>query len=362
MADMATDLTFGINEQYKPLIAELCLLPCFAQQSIKKVFVIDAGLSKPCFKVQLDDTEYFAKHVTSGHTEVSANKLATNYGVAPKLIYGEGDWLITEFISGELLANTSLNEDEKLTATLSLLAQCHRLAYPKNNANTETTNIELEFSKLSIPILATEKVIAQLLNQLLAEKLSLSNKQLSPSQHNHLRAISETVQQKLAQTIKEVGQDNEVFCHGDANFSNIIQIKNNTLAHDDSYQLIDFECACIAPIEYDLAMFMAVNEIQRSKISAVIAVYSQEYKEMDQQRKQQNKEFETVDNHQESIINTPFLYYNLVTCYLDLCFLINGLWYLLQYQERELFTYKILANKQFSLLAMGYPETNIVID
>ncbi len=372
---MVTNLTSGMNEQYKPLIKDLCLLPCFAKRKINNVAVIDSGLSQPCFRVQVDEQQYFAKHITSGDTEILANKLATDYGVAPKLIYAEGDWLISEFLTGELLENCQLSTDKRLTVLLSLLAKCHRLPISLSNQNNKITNPQSAntasiYGAFAVPRLAIEQTISQLFQELLPQQQEVLHKQLSLPQRNSLMEIAQAVLQELAQISTEVGQSHEVFCHGDANFSNVIKLENSTTTDADlRYQLIDFECACIAPIEYELGMLMAVNEIENSKIEWVIAQYSDQQSNQQYWQSisetyidnQQVNHTEIVDNLDKMMTLSSNSATTLVTRYYALSLIINGLWYFSKYQQYKAKKYKELANKQFSLLKKQYPETNIVI-
>jgi thiamine kinase-like enzyme len=379
---MVIDLTSGLNEQCKPLIAQLSLLPCFAKQNIKKVFVIDSGLSQPCFRVQTHDNEYFAKQLTSDSTELFANRLASDHGIAPMLIYGDGEWLISEFLSGELLVNCELSEDKKLAVTLSLLTQCHALPLPSNSLNVESD----EGASFKIPRLAIAQTLSELFQELLSQNPPMSDTKLSLPERNSLMTISASVLQKLTQISNEVGLSNGVFCHGDANFSNIIKATNvpdsNTVTNaNHHYQLIDFGCSSVAPIEYDIAMLMAVNEIEASKTERAIAEYCHqrtqdnvvtEPQSVNQQylqnidslpcKNQAEKAPEIVDNSPMKTEVSVDLSKVLVTCYYDLSLIINGLWYLSQYQQRKVEKYKKLANKQYSLLSIRYPKTNIVIN
>ena len=365
-----TNFTAGVKEPYKRLVNELCLLPCFAQQIIQNVTSLETGLSQPCFRVHTNKHDYFAKYLANSGAELVANKLAAEFGIAPKLIYGAGQWLITDFITGELLVDCHLSEDEKLATTLALLAQCHRLT--KSSINRQIGQQSSSHNNaLTIPYLAIEDTLAQLFQALLPQQPLSTNEQLLLSQLNRLMAIAKPVLQELAQTRTEVGHSNEVFCHGDANFTNVIKLANATKADDElQYQLIDFECACIAPIEYDIAMLMAVNEIESNKIAQVIALYSQHNAQqiLRQQsgplmsKNHADKAVKIVDNLPDMTKNMDNICKHLVTRYYCLSLIINGLWYLLQYQQRNEEKYKKLANKQFLLLANRYPETYIVID
>ena len=371
---MVTNLTSDINE-HKPLIKDLCLLPCFANRSINSVAVIDSGLSQSCFRVQVGEHQYFAKHITSGTTEILANKLAADSGVAPKLIYAEGDWLISEFLSGELLGNGQLSEDEQLTVILSLLTKCHRLPFSSNNLTSQITNSKsantlANHSASVLPRLEIEQTISQLFQELSNQQPDILNQQMSLTEINCLMTTAESVLQELAQIREEVGQSNEVFCHGDANFSNVIKLENSTTDDADfRYQLIDFECACVAPIEYELGMMMAVNEIENSKIEWVTTQYTAQQNRQQYSRSssdiytdnQQENHTEIVDNLEQMMTFPRNITTDQVTRYYALSLIINGLWYFSKYQQYQDEKYKELANKQFSLLVKQHPETNIVI-
>lgn len=372
---MVTNLTSGINEQYKPLIKDLCLLPCFANRSINSVAVIDSGLSQSCFRVQVDEHQYFAKHITSGTTEILANKLAADSDVAPKLIYAEGDWLISEFLSGELLENTQLSEDEQLTVILSLLSKCHRLPFSSSNLNSQIENSKsantlVNHSASVLPRLEIEQTISQLFQELSNQQPDVLNQKTPLTEINCLMTTAESVLQELAQIREEVGQSNEVFCHGDANFSNVIKLENSTTDDADfRYQLIDFECACVAPIEYELGMMMAVNEIENSNIEWVITQYTAEQNRQQYSRSssdiypdnQQENHTGIVDNLEQMMTLPRNITTGQVTRYYSLSLIINGLWYFSKYQQYQDEKYRELANKQFSLLVKQHPETNIVI-
>ncbi len=335
----------------------LCSLPYFANKNITKIAVISEGLSQPCFRVLVDNNVYFAKHLTSGNAEISANQLATQYGIAPKLIYGEGEWLITEFIPGELLQYCNISEDEQLAVLLSLLVKCHRLPASVIQTNVKSNKAETPQATLSIPQLAIEETISQLFEDLSLQQQNADNSYLSLSQQNRLQATIDLLLQELAQL--KVGQSNDVFCHGDANFSNVIKKENSKKNTDNScYQLIDFECACIAPIEYELAMLMAVNEIQSSKTEQIIALYCQlssqlHYSNSPQLSRLTNEEnntinaaencMEIVDNLTVSTVDSGWINRLLVTCCGNLSLVINGLWYLSQFCQHRQEKYKKLA-------------------
>ena len=258
---------------------------------------------------------------------------------------------------------------------LSLLVKCHRLPVAETQANVKPNKVETPEATNVIPQLAIEQTVSQLFEDLSLQQKNADNRYLSLAQQNRLQAIADVLLQELAQL--KAGQSNDVFCHGDANFSNVIKKENSKKNTDNSrYQLIDFECACIAPIEYELAMLMAVNEIQSSKTEQIIALYCQlssrpHSSNTLQQSRLTNKEnktinaaensMEIVDNLAVSTVNSGYINKRLVTRYRYLGFIINGLWYLAQFYQHQREKYKKLANNQFSLLAEHYPETNIVI-
>lgn len=87
-------------------------------------------------------------------------------------------------------------------------------------------------------------------------------------------------------------------CHGDLNLSNIVQVNGS-----ESLSIIDWDFACLAPFEYELAMTSSINCLSFEQTDRVI-------------KQVLNK----LEHKME--INVK-----LVTRYLYLCNLINGLWY-----------------------------------
>ena len=87
-----------------------------------------------------------------------------------------------------------------------------------------------------------------------------------------------------------------ILCHGDINFTNIL------IDNKQRSWLIDFECAQLAPVEFDLAMFIAVNNIATDQVSELV-------------------------NHYRKLVPTYQPNEQLLTYYLLFSFYINGLWY-----------------------------------
>lgn len=342
-----------LDEKQQSLALKLCLLPCFTQHQIDSIRVINLGLSQPCFEVKYDDKYYFAKYLVASSIEPLASHLAASHGLSPKQVYLGHNWLISEFIAGEGLEQCLQTEDEKLVVLLALLARCHRIPYDITDHNyylapKVAQNSTNHSTQHSLPKLDIAAIIWQL----------WQNTTLSVSQTQVLEPLLNLLQQNLTNVMGKMPIIKAVFCHGDANFSNVIQGESKIKNAGNLYQLIDFECACIAPIEYDLAMLMAVNSIASSKIAMIKRGYQQALISLNQAKKPR----EIVDNLTTKLEVVASISPCLVTCYLDLSLLINGLWYLSQYQSRQQLKYKTLAIKQLTALAQRYPQARFVVD
>ena len=275
-----------IDQQQQSLALKLSHLPCF-NLKVDKISVINAGLSQPCFQVNYENKTYFAKYLIADSIEPLASQLAARDGISPKLIYVGQNWLITEFIAGQGLDDSDHNEEKKLVITIALLARCHSIALASASSKNESCHsdhqnliqkISLTDDQLSkqsyLPSLDISATIEQLLQNIV----------LSSTQHQALKSLVNVLQQNLAETHKIVQHTKQVFCHGDANYSNVIALKNVTKNSESLYKIIDFECACIAPIEYDLAMLMAVNSIDSSKVEMITSLYQQALTRLNQQQ------------------------------------------------------------------------------
>jgi thiamine kinase-like enzyme len=348
-----------IDQQQQSLALKLSHLPCF-NLKVDNINVINAGLSQPCFQVIHENTIYFAKYLIADSIEPLASQLAARDSISPKLIYVGKNWLITEFIAGQGLDNSNQSEEKKLVITIALLVRCHNIALSSKSESSHsnhqnlTPKISLTDGQLSkqsyLPSLDISATIKQL----------LQNITLSSTQHQALKSLVNVLQQNLAETHKIVQHTHtrQVFCHGDANYSNIIALKNETKNPENLYKIIDFECACIAPIAYDLGMLMAVNSINSSKVEMITSLYQQALTRLNQQQKSTKNIDNLTEITQENSNISPLL----VTCYFDFSILINSLWYLSQYQDRKLIKYKILSIKQLMLLATRHPQVNRLLD
>ena len=244
----------------------LSALPCFTQ--IESISKITLGLSQHCFKVNADNKVYFAKTINDT-AETSVTRCASEYGLSPLVIYHDKNWLISNFVDADNLAISTISVDNKINHAIKLMVQCHQL-------------------KVKPAELSAEDIIKSLLN----------NPHYSTLQKNALFALADLILSTLN------NPKNGICCHGDLNFSNML------INLEQSTWLVDYECACIAPVEYDLAMFIAVNSLASEEITKIIEQYEV----------------------QSSINVDP----KLLNHYLLFCYFINALWYFNTYHEKAL--------------------------
>lgn len=266
------------------LINSLKSLPCFDE--IKDIRLLANGLSQTSLKVTTATQLYFAKKLKTetASIEVSCAQLCARLGaqlasgqkskphLSPPVIYHDQQWLVTEFINGIALADSHLKNDIRISTALALMAQLHQLptAVAKQSVNK--------------------------LNTTLSVKRLLTNP--APLLVKHSQFL-EKVTKSLSTTITSLimaAKCPSVLCHGDINFTNIL------VDDEQNSWLIDFECAHLAPVEFDLAMFIAVNNIANHHINAIVNNYAK-----------------LVASYQPNgkLLNHYILY----------SFYINGLWY-----------------------------------
>lgn len=241
----------------------LNVLPCFTK--IDKISVIRLGLSQSCFKVSADNKLYFAKTVTED-IEVTMAVCASKSGLSPTVIYHDQDWLIYNFINAENLAQNTSDIEEKIEHVIKLMVQCHQLTIKPTK-------------------LAPKNIINSLVN----------NAYYTSLQKSALLQFAEII-------LIPLNNKNSVCCHGDLNFSNII------INQAQRTWLVDYECACTAPIEFDLAMFVAVNNIDSNEITTIIEQY----------------QVQSPVNIDQQLLNH----------YLSFCYFVNALWYFNTYHEK----------------------------
>lgn len=238
-------------------------LPCFTH--VDEISTISIGLSQSCFKVNADNKVYFAKTVTD-NIEISIAVCASKSGLSPAVIYHDQDWLICNFIDSNNLTHNKIDTEKKIEHAIKLMVQCHQLNI--NPAKLSETDIS---------------------NAL------INSSHYSTLQQTALLQLAELILVPLNNSI------NGVCCHGDLNFSNVL------MNQVQSTWLVDYECACTAPIEYDLAMLIAVNNLASDRITIIIEQYKM----------------------QSSVEVDP----QLLNHYLLFCYFINALWYFNTYHK-----------------------------
>jgi len=255
------------------IIQSLKSLPCFTE--IEELSLLTDGFSHTCVKVTTTTNVFFAKklNATTAEGEANASMACAEQGISPHIVYLDRQWLITEFIDGTSLADAKINADLKTVIALRLLASCNNL-------------VASEYYQ-AIPMLNT----SQSVNALLVKPTSI----LAPHL-NFLDKVTHSLTGAIDSLIIKT-QPNNVLCHGDVNFTNVL------LGKDKRAWLIDFECAHRAPVEFDLAMFIAVNDIPVEQLENIIDTYI-------------------------ALVPSVNINFDLLHHYLLYSFYINGLWYL----------------------------------
>jgi len=274
-------VSFLISKKEEQKINDIGALPCFAHGHCKVESLV-CGESHASFKVTFNknfvETNYFVKslagHQETAMAEIDSHLLAAEIGLAPRIIYHSPLWLVSEFIVGDSLANFGVEDlahvtINKIMISMNLMAKAHQLTPSVNHH-----------------VLDIEKLL-----------LSQKNQQhVTPLQHVALNIT-------LSKIVPDQADHNDlVLCHGDVNYDNI------RLSHSfkqdyalNKTWLVDYECSYLAEAEYDIAMFIAVNEFCLDDVSDVIQSYQY---------------YSMISLNKEK-----------VRAYLACCYLINGLWY-----------------------------------
>lgn len=259
-------------------------LPCFTQ--IDTITSIPSGMSQSCFTVIADNKHYFAKTI-NGNTEVAVAKHASKSGLSPAVIYHDKQWIINQYIEANNLAVSQINTEEKIKYTVNLMVKCHQL-------NSKPA------------ALTASDVMTELICK---EHYSIEQ-----------QALLLEIVELMVFPLKNI--KGGVCCHGDLNFSNIL------ITQSKKTWLVDFECACTAPLEYDLAMMIAVNNLTRDEIPKIIEQYV----------------YQSSVNVDSQLLNH----------YLSFCYFMNALWYFNTTKETLCFekSQKLLTHskKQFNSL------------
>lgn len=265
-------------------IISLKSLPCF--NDIIDISPITAGLSHSCFKVITSRHSFFAKKLCrkTAKIELDSSANTAQVGLSPTIIYHNTDWLVTEFINGTTLDKVNMCINDKFSVALALMTKLHTLSPQVNTHNLNPLNT----------LTLTKSLFSHCESLDLAQRATLEN-------IGHMLTIT------LQREQKRSGSP-DVLCHGDINYSNIMieykgpkSNKADTFLYGRSW-LLDFECAQLAPVEFDLAMFIAVNNISFELKDQVIVNY--------------------VKQLPEFIPN-----YRLLDTYILYSFFINALWY-----------------------------------
>jgi thiamine kinase-like enzyme len=276
---------------------EIQALSCFSSKSCS-VESLTGGESHLCFKVTVNkgslENHYFVKsladHQATAKAETASNLLAAQAGLAPAIIYHSPLWLVCEFIAGESLSSFDAESMphvsiSKMMIAMNLMVKTHQLK-PSNDHQ----------------ILDIKGLLVSQKNQ----------PHVTPLQHVALNiTISKIVP-------KQARYADLVLCHGDVNYGNIRL--SDTFRKDYALEktwLVDYECSYLAEVEYDIAMFIAVNELGTDDVDSVIRSY-QKYVEMN------------ITDHAKHIVDKEK-----VRGYLACCYLINGLWYFEVANERK---------------------------
>lgn len=302
------------------LMEQLHQLPCFKDLLIQNIEATPTGLNQKSYRVVCaNKQQFFAKKLMINSPEVVGHTIAAQIGISPELYYADQHWLVSEFIESQELSTQQISLESKLSIMLKLLVVFHK-----------EQNLESNSGDGSLP--ALERVDFRVIFSQL-----LSNTTLSKQQIRSLRHITDSLLNELPTFLQQV-QPELVLCHGDANFSNVISAQNK-------HYLIDFECACVAPIEYELAMLMAINGLSSDDSSLVISSYHRALQQ------QLNHTCYFVPN----IALLAKIQNKLVTCYYVISLLINVLWCFQQLKKERAIHIESLLEQQLILLEKHLP-------
>ncbi|WP_286271003.1 phosphotransferase [Thalassotalea hakodatensis] len=265
----------NVDIDKKEVLADIKQLSCFASLSCDIDF-LDQGLSSNNVKVTTFDpqqqvtAQYFVKWFSGAEQaargEVAIARLAMQYGLAPMVIYSSEEYLVTDFVQGETLQSILLKQPSQLSSaveqTVSLVAQLHQLP---------ASNMVEPFDILA------------LLSSLKAD-CHFNSAHLNDV--NHVIAQLPAIERSIT----------PVICHGDANFSNVL------VDDTDRHWLIDFECSIFTDAEFDIAMCIAINQLNDNAVSTMLQTYQQ--------------------------CSGKRLSSQLVNTYIPYCALINALWFI----------------------------------
>lgn len=321
----------GDNDVIKQLLLphlSQCQLAELAISNIISIIEIQQGFSQHCFEISTSTQHYIAKVFIKGKD--SQNNELTAYQVlnrqtdfTAKLLWHSSHVILLEKLSGQLLINAPIDINRKLEKTLDAVIKLHQLDVRLFN-RCQSVEFNVLFSDLFVGLIIPDDSFSLVAN-----------------------FIDKTLVELKQYTSSDIDNDNKkaldyVLCHGDLNFANIFyQYKRDDCKaeRDEQVKLIDFECLALMPREYDLAMLLAVNELDSAHIVDLVHLYRVGY----------NVEMRNSQTSEQVLV----LNEELIQLYYQLALLINGLWYFKKYQATNLDVFKVKAAKQFALSASG---------
>jgi thiamine kinase-like enzyme len=304
--------------------------PYFSSSVMINIAKLPNGLSHLCFKVMTTEKNYFVKYserkTLSIHDELALLTAVSDVKLSPPVLYCDEQWLITDFIESDTLFDTDTPLNSKVHQALTLLTHFHLLSF----THLHTLSKAVEQHNSSILRLNIRKVIEGIV--------------IDPFFTEHQRQLIATISDELIGNLSIDGLDPvHVFCHGDINFHNILCDKKNNRRF-----LIDFDCLCFAEVAFDLAMMIAVNELDIDEPQQSISFLIEQYQHALHQ--QVILHASLLSNRQRARLTQIDLSEQKVTRYLFLSLFINALWYLMGDKDNNTINFKLLAETQFTLL------------
>jgi thiamine kinase-like enzyme len=281
---MSTLSTFPLSQIIQQ--AKLCPTDTYT------IIELTEGLNQQCVELRSTTKKYIIKRFNDSRSfEVerciynALKKSDISTQLIKALTFQDINYLLLEKLDGQSLCMTQMSQCEKILLASQILARFHFHVLKASQKQLST-----------IKTLSLKDILLKL-----AYSASLTRKQLDLTTD----IVSHSINRLENHLGDKVGRTASVCCHGDLNFSNII-------ANAGNLKVIDFEAASMMPAEYDIAMMLAVNELDESKID----VASQNY--LDQYQACQDSATRI-----ERLLDQP-----LIHAYYLIAILINGLWYL----------------------------------
>lgn len=257
-----------------------------------------------------------------------AHQLAQHHQLTNQLVFRDNNLEIYRYIEGQVTAQFN----DKHQIVLPLIHRWHLASYACHLAVTSAQNKDdnapsfLNIKGSSSPLInssCSKQLLTDFSEILHDDSCRLNMRGLLEHQLRQLKVLAaddlfsehnfQTVLTKIHTVTafeKQIADKAFYLCHGDINWHNVIVDQN------EQPKLIDFECAVFAPFEYDIAMYIAINDVTQSELTEVLTWY------------RVNKPCST-----KCAVSLPTLNNELIQYYLTSCYLLNGLWYLCQAQK-----------------------------